>query len=398
MCDASGYTFELPAELIAQDPPAERGASRLLVAERHGRVLGIRPFADLADLLRPDDLLVINDSRVLPARLRTRRVDTGGRVELLLVRPSDADPAAWEAMARPARRLKPGQELQLLGDGPELPTLTVSGRLAGGEVVVAAPPGDDLVTLAEAHGEVPLPPYIRRDPDHPEAQPRQARDRTRYQTVYARDDRHGVGSVAAPTAGLHFGHDLLAGLQRAGVAVARVTLHVGPGTFQPPSLEQISAGRLHPEAFEFPAATWDAVARCRAAAGRVVAVGTTSLRVLATVAGLGLPARCSVGDVRDVAGDVDHPPVFQGRAEATSEGWCVRGTTRLFLQPPATVDAADALVTNFHLPGSSLLMLVAAFGGEQLWREAYREAVASRLRFYSYGDAMIMLPSGGPAR
>lgn len=397
MSEAAGYTFELPAELIAQDPPAERGASRLLVAERHGRVLGIRPFADLAGLLRPDDLLVINDSRVLPARLRTRRVDTGGRVELLLVRPSADDPATWEAMARPARRLKPGQELQLLGDDPLPPTLTVTGRLAGGEVVVAAPPGHDLVALAEAHGEVPLPPYIRRDADHPEAQPRQARDRVRYQTVYARDDRHGVGSVAAPTAGLHFGHDLLASLQDGGVGVARVTLHVGPGTFQPPSPEQISAGRLHPESFELPAATWDALARCRAAAGRVVAVGTTSLRVLATVSGLGLPDRFTAGYVHEVPG-ADGPPVFQGRAEATVEGWRVRGTTRLFLQPPATVDAADALITNFHLPGSSLLMLVAAFGGEQLWREAYREAVASRLRFYSYGDAMIMLPSGGHAR
>jgi S-adenosylmethionine:tRNA ribosyltransferase-isomerase len=397
MSEAAGYTFELPAELIAQDPPAERGASRLLVAERHGRVLGIRPFADLADLLRPGDLLVINDSRVLPARLRTRRVDTGGRIELLLVRPSADDPSAWEAMARPARRLRPGQELQLLGDDPQLPTLTITGRLAGGEVMVAAPPGHDLVALAEAHGEVPLPPYIRRDADHPEARPRQARDRVRYQTVYARDDRHGVGSVAAPTAGLHFGHDLLASLQDAGVGVARVTLHVGPGTFQSPSLEQISAGRLHPEAFEFPSATWDAVARCRASAGRVVAVGTTSLRVLATVSGLGLPARFTAGDVREVADGGDGPPVFQGRAEANPEGWSVRGATRLFLQPPAMVDAADALVTNFHLPGSSLLMLVAAFGGEQLWREAYREAVASRLRFYSYGDAMIMLPPGGHA-
>ncbi len=395
MPDARDFTFDLPPELVAQDPAPERGASRLLVCRRHGGVLGIRPFTDLAGLLQPGDLLVINDSRVLPARLWTRRADTGGRVELLLTRPHAAAPTSWEAMARPARRLKPGQELQLCAAGGEaLPIrLLVGERLAGGEVLIAPPAGGDLVALAEAHGVVPLPPYIRRDPDHPEAPHRRERDRRRYQTVYARDDRSGTGSVAAPTAGLHFDRDFLAALAGQGVAMARVTLHVGPGTFQPPGAAQIAANRLHPEAFEFPAATWAALARCRAAGGRVVAVGTTSLRVLSTVDGLGLPAGPAPGVVREFAATADDAvPVFQGRAESVDEGWLVRGTTRLFLQPPAVVTAADALVTNFHLPGSSLLRLVAAFGGDELWRAAYAEAVAAGLRFFSYGDAMIMLP------
>jgi len=389
------YQYDLPPELVAQDPPARRGGSRLLVARRHGEVEALRPFADLADILGPGDLLVVNDSRVLPARLWTRRAETDGRVELLLVRPHADDPSCWEAMARPARRLRAGQQLALCdGHGERLgPHVTVAGRLESGEVLIAPRADENLVALAEAHGSLPLPHYIHRDPADTE---RAARDRRRYQTVYAANDAAAVGSVAAPTAGLHFDDTMLAKLGDRGVELARVCLHVGPGTFQPPSAEQIAAGRLHPEAFHLPAETSAALARCRRQGGRVVAVGTTSLRVLATVGGLGLPSGATAGDELVFDSDPGAPPVFTGHARCSELGWDVRGTTRLFLHPPATVTAADALLTNFHLPGSSLIMLVAAFGGDTLWRQAYGRAVTAGMRFYSYGDAMLLLPSEDP--
>jgi len=238
-----------------------------------------------------------------------------------------------------------------------------------------------------------LPPYIRRDPAAPDAENRRARDRERYQTVYARSDAAGV-SVAAPTAGLHFDVALLDRLDAAGIEQARVTLHVGPGTFRPPIAAQIAAGRLHAEAFRFPATTAAALEACRARGGRVFAVGTTSLRVLETVSRLGLRADTAEGTVREFASDDRDPdPVFVGRAERLAGGWAVTGATRLFIQPPDSIAAADGLLTNFHLPGSSLLMLVAAFAGDEVWRQAYREAVTRRLRFYSYGDAMLIQPA-----
>jgi S-adenosylmethionine:tRNA ribosyltransferase-isomerase len=389
------YQFDLPPELIAQDPPPGRGDSRLLVVERHGATRGVRPFADLADLVEPGDLLVINDSRVLPARLWTRRADTGGRVEVLLVRPRPGAEHTWVAMARPARRLRPEQVLEVCTDdgGPTRAALVVRQRLDDGEVVVAAADGGDLPAIAEAHGAVPLPPYIRRPSDAVGAAERARRDRDRYQTVYARaDEDGGGGSVAAPTAGLHFDASMLERLAGRGVTLASVRLHVGPGTFKPPSDEQLVSGRLHPEVFHLPAATGAAVAGCRARGGRVIAVGTTSLRVLATVAALDLPSTPIPGEERRFPAGGAPPPVFDGVARATAGGWDVRGTTRLFLRPPDAVTCADGLLTNFHLPGSSLLMLVAAFGGETVWREAYAAAIAARLRFYSYGDAMLMLP------
>lgn len=393
------YQYDLPPDLVAQDPPAERGGSRLLVAERHAAVRGIGDFADLPTWLRAGDVLVVNDSRVLPARLWGERVDTGGRVELLLVRPHADQPAHWEAMARPARRLRAGVELALCreGDGVRLgPTVRVAGRLETGEVLIAPPDGTTLVELAESHGSLPLPHYIQRDPRAEDAESRAARDRRRYQTVYAEADAGGAGSVAAPTAGLHFDDTMLDRLRAGGVELARVCLHVGPGTFQPPSAEQIAAARLHPESFHCPAETSAALARCRRRGGRIIAVGTTSLRVLSTVASLGLPDSPPSGGSLDFAHDPAAPPVFAGRAEHGAAGWDVRGTTRLFLRPPDAVPAADGLLTNFHLPGSSLIMLVAAFAGEQLWRQAYRQAVSARMRFYSYGDAMLLIPAEDP--
>jgi len=397
------YAYDLPPGLIAQDPPAEREASRLLLVARDGGVHGEHAFADLPDLLRAGDLLVLNDSRVLPARLWTVREDTGGRVEILLVAPApDAGPAptpAWRALARPSRRLHPGTTLAVCAAGrsePAGPRLTVEAVHDDGEVTVSAAP-DDPADVAERHGDIPLPPYIRRDPAAAGAETHRAHDRQRYQTVFARTARAGAGSVAAPTAGLHFSPVLLAQLAVRGVSVARVTLHVGPGTFRSPTARDFALGRLHAERFECPAGVDAAIAATRAAGGRVVAVGTTSLRVLATVAGLDLPPQAPPGTERIYAAGAA-VPVFQGRAVREESGWRVTGATRLFLRPPARVEAADGLLTNFHLPESSLLMLVAAFTGESSWRAAYQEAVARSLRFYSYGDAMLILPPDAAPR
>ncbi len=399
---ADDFAYDLPPELIAQDPPPVREASRLLVVARGGGVRAEHAFADLPDLLRAGDLLVVNDSRVLPARLWTVRADTGGRVEILLIAPeADADAGttlAWRGLARPSRRLRPGAVLEVCAAGtatPAGPRLAVVAVHQEGEVTVTAAPSD-LAEVAERHGDIPLPPYIHRDPAAAGAETRRERDRQRYQTVYARADRAGAGSVAAPTAGLHFSPELLARLAARGVRTAGVTLHVGPGTFRAPTSQDIARRRLHAERFACPAGVMTAVAATRADGGRVIAVGTTSLRVLATVAGLGLDPDAAPGTERSYhAGAAE--PVFQGRAVREVDGWRVSGITRLFLRPPDQVAAADGLLTNFHLPESSLLMLVAAFTGESSWREAYREAVARRLRFFSYGDAMLILPPAAAA-
>ncbi len=375
------YVFDLPERLIAQVPAAERTGSRLLRVTRGHGVAGEARFRDLPRLLSPGDLLVLNDSRVLPARLRLRRDPEGGRVELLLVRPHGD--GTWLAMARPARRLRPGSRLRAEAGGD----LEVTGAHEAGYVTVRAVDGD-VPALAARVGETPLPPYIRRDPDTPEHAELSAVDRRRYQTVYADEE----GSVAAPTAGLHFDEPLLAELAGAGVETARVTLHVGPGTFRPPDADDIRARRLHEEVFTCPAATGAAVARARARGGRVIAVGTTALRVLETVARLDLPD--GPDTVQRFPDDDDHPPVFVGEARRGDEGWDVSGLTRLFVMPPDAVGAADGLITNFHLPGSSLLMLIAAFAGDGIWRGVYDHAVAEAFRFYSYGDAMVVLPPG----
>lgn len=401
---AGPYRFELPPELIAQFPAARRDQSRLLLVGAGGRVTGETVFAELPGLLRAGDLLVLNESRVLPARLWCRRQDTGGRVEILLVEPNDdprsgGAPGAWRAMARPARRLRAGVVLDV-ERAPDAPGLTVLGRDAEGFVTLIAGPsgatGDpaagDLPSLARRCGDMPLPPYIRRAAA---GEARAAADRDRYQTVYAATDDRADRSVAAPTAGLHFTPEVMAALERRGVEVARVRLHVGPGTFQPPTPAQIAARRLHAEHFEYTADAAAAVAAARARGGRVIAVGTTALRVLETVARLELPAVAADGDVWRPEGESGF---FSGEARRAGARWAVAGTTRLFIAPPDRVRAADGLLTNFHLPGSSLLMLVAALAGEPAWREVYREAVARRLRFYSYGDCMLALPGPNQER
>lgn len=375
------YRFELPESLIAQVPVARRSASRLLRVARGAGVRGEAVFADLPALLRPGDLLVINDSRVFAARLRLRREPGGGRVELLLVRPDAGE--GWLALARPVRRLKPG-DILVADNGARVRLLEVRGE---GYVTVTALDGA-LRDIAARTGETPLPPYIRRDPDAPDRARLAALDRERYQTVYARDP----GSVAAPTAGLHFDADLLAALAARGVDVARVTLHVGPGTFRPPEAADVAARRLHEEIFLYPPETDAALAAARARGGRVIAVGTTALRVLETVARLGLDARDTDLESPD---DPEAPPFFAGAARREAGRWRVEGLTRLFILPPDRVGAADGLITNFHLPGSSLLMLIASTVGPDVWRGVYVHAVAEAFRFYSYGDAMIALPPDG---
>ena len=337
---ARSYDYELPPELIAQRPPAARDAGRLLALDRAGGGLADRRVADLPELLAPGDLLVFNDTRVLPARLRARK-PTGGRVEILLERILAPDRA--EVQLRCRRAPAPGSELVLDG-GPRLRALGRRGRFWE---LAFPPPG--AAALLERLGETPLPPYIERPPG--------PADRARYQTVYAR----APGAVAAPTAGLHFSEALLERLRARGVERTFVTLHVGAGTFQPLAAADIRDHRLHAERLEVPAEACARAREARARGRRVVAVGTTAARALETA------------------------------AAATGAPEPYAGETRLYLRPGRAFAAVDALLTNFHLPRSSLLVLVCAFAGRERVLAAYRHAVAARYRFYSYGDAMLLL-------
>jgi S-adenosylmethionine:tRNA ribosyltransferase-isomerase len=321
--------------LIAQHPRAERGASRLLHVDARGEMHD-RTFRDVVSLLQPGDLMIVNDTRVIKARLFGRK-DSGGEVEALVERVLDAHRAL--AMVRSSKPLKPGRRLALGGVDVE-----VLGR--HGEFYELRFEGDVLEVLA-AHGELPLPPYIT----HAAAE----EDESRYQTVYAKVP----GAVAAPTAGLHFDDAVLGALRDRGVELASVTLHVGAGTFQPVRVDDVSQHVMHSEWYSIGPATVDAIARTRARQGRVVAVGTTALRALESAAALGTLAA--------------------GTAE-----------TRLFITPGYRFRVVDRLVTNFHLPKSTLLMLVSAFAGTEAIRRAYAHAVAQRYRFFSYGDAMLL--------
>jgi S-adenosylmethionine:tRNA ribosyltransferase-isomerase len=328
----SDLDYELPEALIAQVPAEPRDASRLMVLDAAAGTIEHRTFRDLPLFLRPGDALVLNETKVLPARLKVRK-PTGGEVELLFLRDLGRN-NAWEALARPARRLKPGGRL-LAGDEK----LDLLENLGEGRWSVSAP---DVPGLLERHGRLPLPPYIEAT----------AEAEARYQTVYAREP----GSAAAPTAGFHFTEEVLRGAERAGAAVARVTLHVGTGTFLPVRTEKLEDHRMHAERYDVPAEA----ARLVEGAGRVVAAGTTVARTLETWAGTG-----------DRSGE-----------------------SRLFVYPGYRWLAVDALLTNFHLPRSTLLAMVMSFGGEDLVREAYRVAVEKRYRFYSFGDAMLILNGG----
>ncbi len=338
----SDYDYELPPELIAQTPADQRDGSRLMVVDRRTGTFRHHAFPDIATFLQPGDLLVINDTRVLPARLHGRK-QTGGNVELLLLR--RLEPGLWEAMGKPGRRLRPGSVVHLLtrdGDLSES-VAEIERRQDGGLFAVRLPM--EVEDRLDRYGEMPLPPYIHARLNDPE----------RYQTVYSEK----MGSAAAPTAGLHFTPELLADLELRGVRIARVTLHVGLGTFLPVKVDDMRQHEMHAEWFQVPAGTRAAVQETKAQGGRVIAVGTTSCRTLESVA--------SCEDDGDLS------------------GW-----TSLFITPGYRWKTVDALVTNFHLPRSTLLLLVSALAGRDLILDAYREAIRERYRFYSFGDAMLI--------
>jgi S-adenosylmethionine:tRNA ribosyltransferase-isomerase len=344
--DVSLFDYELPPARIAQEPAEPRDASRLLVLDRARGTWEDARFLDLPRWLRAGDCLVVNESRVIPARLLGTLEADGRPVELLMLRPLDG--GRWEALARPGKHCGPEARVTLAGGAARATVL--ERRALGARVIeIAAPwPVDELM---ERHGLPPLPPYIdRHDAPKPE-------DWERYQTVYATEK----GSVAAPTAGLHFTPALLERLGAAGVEVHRVTLHVGAGTFRPIRAAGVEAHRLQPEVARVPAATAEAVDRARAEGRRVVAVGTTTTRTLEWAAG-------ETGRVRPRHGEAD-----------------------LFIYPGYRFRVVDALVTNFHLPRSTLLLLVSAFAGRDRVLDAYRHAVAEGYRFYSYGDAMLIV-------
>jgi S-adenosylmethionine:tRNA ribosyltransferase-isomerase len=353
MHDLSQYDFNLPPDRIAQEPAVSRDGSRLLVLRRDGEpALEHRAFRDLPHYLRPGDLLVLNDTRVVPARVVGRRARTEGRWEGLFLREHDG---LWELMCQTRGRLMVGETL--LVDAPQgeeglrlvLVSKTPSGRWCARPTESHA--GTPALELLAHYGQVPLPPYIRKGKA-------KAADRERYQTVFATHP----GAVAAPTAGLHFTPEMLATLQTKGISHAFVTLHVGPGTFQPVQAEDVREHRVEAEWGELPAAAVEAITATRVRGGRVIAVGTTSVRVLETA------------------------------TRATPTGlapWS--GTTELTICPPFEFQVVNALITNFHLPKSSLLLLASAFAGHDRLFDAYRVAIEQGYRFYSYGDAMLIL-------
>ena len=347
--DPATFDYALPPELIAQSPVEPRDSSRLLVVRRTGERLEHRHFRDVVEYLREGDVLVLNDTRVMRSRLWARRRPQGGRVELLLLRRVERRPEGaeiWHALVKPGRRAPAGQEMEA-GDG-QLRVRVLERTADGGRLVELTSRDGTVSEVLARIGTVPLPPYIRRPLDDPE----------RYQTVYAREE----GSAAAPTAGLHFTASLLERIRQVGVEVVSLTLHVGVGTFRPVRAPVVEQHVMHEEFFTVPAATADAIARARQRGGRVWAVGTTVVRALESAAD-------ETGDVRP------------------GSAW-----TRLFIHPPYRFRVVDVLITNFHLPRSTLLMLVCAFGGTERILSAYREAVARRYRFYSLGDAMLILP------
>ncbi|HRI16829.1 MAG TPA: tRNA preQ1(34) S-adenosylmethionine ribosyltransferase-isomerase QueA [Verrucomicrobiota bacterium] len=354
------FHFDLPPELIAQHPVAERSESRLLVIQRGSGEISHHQFRDISQFLRPDDLVILNDSRVIPARLRGHKTGTHGILELLLV--EEISPLQWWALLRPGKRVHAGTRLQI--DTPQgVPSAlfaTIITKDSQGRYRLEFEGVADLNRALDTLGEIPLPPYIRRtSPAITEE------DSTRYQTVYARAD----GSVAAPTAGLHLTDEVLTDWRRRGIEIHFVTLHVGYGTFAPIKAERIEDHVMHEERFEVPEVTARAVSQAKADGRRVIAVGTTSVRVLESV------ARTHGGTL--VAG---------------------RGRTNIFLYPPASFQVVDGLLTNFHLSESTLLMLVSAFAapgrdfaGRDLVLRAYAEAIRERYRFFSYGDATLLI-------
>jgi S-adenosylmethionine:tRNA ribosyltransferase-isomerase len=331
----------LPQELIAQHPPERRDAGRMLVLNPHSGEITHSKVANLPQYLEPGDVLVLNDSRVLPARLIGRRAD-GGEAEVLLLRSLDGDRRRWEALIRPGRRLEPGSRVQFESSG-----LVVSIEERNDETATVRLNGvADPIAEVRRIGQMPTPPYIKARLD----------DRERYQTVYAREE----GSAAAPTAGLHFTPELLSAVRLRGVGIAFVTLHVGLDTFRPVRVDNPAAHRIHREWYRIDDGSADAINQTRRRGNRIVAVGTTSVRVLESAA--------------------------TDSGVAAGEGW-----TGLFIVPGYRFRVVDAMLTNFHLPKSTLLMLVSAFAGREHILAAYAEAIKQQYRFYSFGDCMLMI-------
>ncbi|HET9468781.1 MAG TPA: tRNA preQ1(34) S-adenosylmethionine ribosyltransferase-isomerase QueA [Vicinamibacterales bacterium] len=346
----SDFAFDLPAELIAQAPAADRAASRLLVLHRNTGAVEHAHVARLAEFLRGGDLLVVNDTKVFPARLLGTRVPSGGAVECLLLANHETQ-GHWDALVHPGQKLQPGAQMIFRGDRHILHGEILDRHFHGRRTIrLWTEDGASVEDAIDEIGHMPLPPYIKREDAKA--------DRERYQTVYARER----GSVAAPTAGLHFTPELLERLEHRGVERAAITLHVGYGTFQPIRVDQVEAHTIDPERFSISESAAEVINRARRDKRRIVAVGTTTTRALEAAA-------------------------RAGRGVITPQsGW-----TDLFIYPGFKFAIVDALMTNFHLPQSSLLMLVSALGGREAVLAAYREAVAQKYRFYSYGDAMLIV-------
>ena len=403
----AAYDFNLPEDLIAQHPAEHRDASRLMVVHRRGGVIEHRAFRDIVEYLAPADALVLNRTRVMPARLLGMRPETGGKVEVVLVRRvRDSVPALWEALLKPGARLARGTRLELEGGvlnatveddpGPDIRHVRFGGN-------------EDVTRVIEQIGRTPLPPYIRRAPD--------ATDRDRYQTVYAEE----YGAVAAPTAGLHFTAPLLDRIRSRGTAVVPILLHVGPGTFQPIRSATVEDHEMDAEYYRMEAHEAETILN-RRGEGRVVAVGTTVVRALETIAaggaeavggsgserayaatgGSGLDRATGAGSAAEVGGGFGRgspggqvsPGSPGGQVSPGGPGLEPRryeGRTRCFIYPPYDFRLVDALLTNFHLPKSTLLLLVSAFAGRERILSAYEEAVREKYRFYSYGDAMLIV-------
>lgn len=376
----SDFNYLLPEELIAQQPPAVRGASRMMTLDRRTGAYADRAFSDLPSLLRAGDLLILNDSRVIPARLFATRAGLhtqpnspapSGHVEVLLTEhlPDREGHNDWRALVRPARKIRPGEALAFSDGSGSQPLLTATVVAAGefGERTLRFAPVAEFHAALDRIGHLPLPPYIHRD----KQQPNTAEDRSRYQTVFAKER----GSAAAPTAGLHFTPEILGQLAARGVETAYLTLHVGLGTFQPIRVDRTEEIRLHAEPYTLPAATAEAINRAVREGRRIIAVGTTSTRTLEHIA------------------RIAQPP---GACHRASELWVPlrphSGSTGLFLSPGLNDEfkLVQGLLTNFHLPQSTLLMLVSAFAGRERALAAYAHAVAARYRFFSYGDCMLI--------
>lgn len=341
------FDYDLPDELIAQEPLVDRASSRLMVLDKQTGDVEHRMFRDLPSLLRPGDLLIVNDSRVIPARLLGHR-ETGGQVEILILRP-EAN-GLWRALAKPVRRLKIGERLMIpakAGSGAADAEIVLRDKLGEGQVLVEI--DDALTEHLEGYGHVPLPPYITHHLD----------DDERYQTVYSRHR----GSAAAPTAGLHFTTRMLDELLEGGIDTAYVTLHVGLDTFRPVSEEYAEDHEIHSEWCSVPEATWDKIMRTKEQGGRVVAVGTTSARTLESL----------------------------GQRVANGQPGPFDAFTRIYIRPGYEWTMVDALFTNFHLPKSTLLLMISSLAGRENVLAAYRQAIAERYRFFSFGDAMLIV-------